>query len=256
MLIGQATAAVSQPIANPIPPTTTASTTASTTAPTATTTTTTTTLPIRAKPSYVDDPHGERQQAAAYAYRWAATTNPGFALSVGGRITVPSDNPDAKGRAIETRSLVELDCTSFMSQALRSAGFAYTSGWGYNATKRTATTAWVRASGPEGLAATFVRLGRMRVMSPTGTVHGEPPPAGIQIGDIIVWDLNGNTKRIFIDHQLMVTEVSAPGSNWGDIRVSYHTYDHTNRAMDEYQDFVALDAPKARLYVFHVNYAS
>ena len=256
MLIGQATAAVSQPIANPIPPTTTVSTTTSSTTATNTTPNTTTTLPVRAQPSYVDAPHGERQQAAAYAYRWAATTNPGFALSVGGRITVPSDNPDAKGRAVETRSLVELDCTNFMSQALRSAGFAYTATWGYDPTKRTATTAWVRASGPQGLTATFVRLGRMRMISATGTAHGEAPPAGIQIGDIIVWDLNGNTRRIFIDHQLMVTEVSAPGSNWGDIRVSYHTYDHTNRAMDEYQDFVAPDAPKARLYVFHVNYAS
>ena len=220
----------------------------------ATTTSITASEPERPKPPYVDRPNGPRERAAAYAYIWADKTNPDAALFLRGKITVPSDNPTAMGRAVDTEGLEELDCTNYMSQALRASGFEYVPAWRYNPVQRTATTAWVRAAGPKGLAATFVKLRRMRLMSPVGTVRGEPPPPGIQIGDIVVWDLNDDRSSMFIDHQLMVTEVSSGGTTWGDIRVSYHTYDHRNRAMDEYQDFVSVDAPKARLYVFHVNY--
>lgn len=216
----------------------------------------TATAPIeRPKPAYVDNPHGARQKAAAYAYTWALTTNPEFVLFAGARITVPSDNPDARGRAIDYADQFELDCTNYMSQALRASGFDFLRTWRYDATRHVATTAWVRAAGPGGMPATFVKYGRMRLVNPQGTVLGQPPPPGIQIGDIVVWDLNAR-RPMHIDHQLMVTEVSGAGASWGDIRVSYHTYDHRNRDMDEYQDFVAPDAPKAHLYVFHVNYPS
>ena len=222
-------------------------------APTATVTTT---IPERPKPAYVDKPVGARQKAAAYAYTWALSTNTEFALFYRGRISVPSDLPEAKGRAIDTVTQAELDCTSFMSQALRVSGFDYTKTWRYDPVRHFATTSWVRASGPQGLSSTFVKLGRMKLMTPVGARYGDPPPPGIQLGDIVVWDLNDRRGKMNIDHQLMVTEVSAGGLSWADIRVSYHTYDHRNRAMNEYQDFVHPDAPNARLYAFRVNYPS
>ncbi len=208
------------------------------------------------KPAYIDQPKGARQLAAAYAYRWAYETNPAFALKSGAILTIPYDNPDQRGRAVEGTSNIELDCTNYMSQALRAGGFAYTKQWWYQAKRRTASTAWVRASGPQGLSATFVKLGWMRQMGGFGLINRDPPPPGIQIGDIVVWDLNGVPGRVHIDHQLMVTDVAGSGTTWADIRVSYHTYDHRNRAMSEYQDFVVTDAPNARLGVFHVNYPS
>ncbi len=210
----------------------------------------------RPKPAYVDSPQGARQKAAAYAFTWALKTNPAFALFYGGKVSIPSDNLLEFGRAIDTESLGELDCTNFMSQALRTGEFTFVSTWNYNDKQHLATTAWVRASGPKGLAATFVRLGRMKLMAVVGSRLGDPPPPGIQVGDIVVWDLNDRSRTMFIDHQLMVTEVSGTGLKWADIRVSYHTYDHRNRAMDEYQAFVSPDAPRAKLYVFHVNYSS
>jgi hypothetical protein len=210
----------------------------------------------RPAPAYVGHPVGARQLAAAYAFDWSLGTNPNFALYYGGKISIPSDNPLAFGRAIDTTNQGELDCTAFMSQALRASGFPYAPSWNYNPVRHSASTSWLRASGPEGLSATFIKLGRMRLVSPVGTRRGEPPPPGIQIGDIVVWDLNARPKRVVIDHQLMVTEVSGTGTSWADIRVSYHTYDHRNRALDEYQNYVAQDAPSARLYVFHVNYPS
>ncbi len=208
------------------------------------------------KPAYVDQPKGARQLAAAYAYRWAYETNPAFALMSGNKLTVPFDNPEQRGRAVEGISKVELDCTNYMSQALRVGGFANTKQWWFDVKRRTASTAWVRASGPQSLSATFVKLGRMRQLGGFNLINRDPPPPGIQIGDIVVWDLNGVPGRVHIDHQLMVTDVAGSGSTWADIRVSYHTYDHRNRALNEYQDFVAIDAPNARLGVFHVNYAS
>lgn len=208
------------------------------------------------KPAYVDQPRGARQLAAAYAYRWAYETNLAFALKSGAFLTVPFDNPERRGRAVEGVTNIELDCTNFMSQALRAGGFQNTKQWWYNAKRHAASTAWVRASGPQGLTATFVKLGWMRPMGGLGLINRDPPPPGIQIGDIVVWDLNGVAGRVHIDHQLMVTDVTGSGANWADIRVSYHTYDHRNRAMNEYQDFVVTDAPNARLGVFHVNYPS
>ena len=248
--------------ATPLPPTTLPPTTLPTTLPP-------TTLPPevrdpaalvpgdadRPKPAYVDSPQGARQKAAAYAYIWADATNPAFALSYRGKLTVPSDNPVALGRAIDTSDFGELDCTAYMSQALRASGFPYTKTWWYRASPKTSSTSWVRASGPDGLTAVFLKSGLMRSVNPLGTSLGQPPPPGIQLGDLVVWNLDGR-KPTFIDHQLMVTEVTGAGSTWHDIRVSYHTYDHRNRALDEYQDYVALDFPKARLYVFHVNYSS
>ena len=207
-------------------------------------------------PAYVDNPVTAREKAAAYAYVWATTTNPDYALFYRGRASVPSDNPTAIGRAIDTINLGELDCTHFMSQALRAGGFAFTPEWSFNAGRHTSTVAWVRASGPQGLPATFVRLGRFTLLAAKGTRHGEPPPPGIQIGDIVVWDLNARSKTMFVDHELMVTEVTGTGLTWADIHVSYHTYDHRNRDMDEYQDVVAPEAPRAKLYVFHVQYPS
>lgn len=211
---------------------------------------------IAIRPAYVDNPLTGREKAAAYAYVWATTTNPAFALFYRGRASVPSDNPVAVGRAVETATWGELDCTHYMSQALRVGGFAFTPEWSYSVSRHTSTIAWVRASGPQGLPATFVRLGRFTLMAASGTHHGDPPPTGIQIGDIVVWDLNDRNKTMFVDHELMVTEVTGNGSSWADIHVSYHTYDHRNRAMDEYQDVVAPEAPRAKLYVFHVNYPS
>ncbi len=208
------------------------------------------------KPGYVDQPKGARQLAAAYAYRWAYETSPAFALKSGAFITVPYDNPEQPGRAVEAISNVELDCTNYMSQALRAGGFQNTKQWWFDAKRRSASTAWVRASGPQGLSATFVKLGWMRPLGGFGLINRDPPPTGIQIGDIVVWDLNGVPGRVHIDHQLMVTDVAGSGATWADIRVSYHTYDHRNRAMNEYQDFVVTDAPNARLGVFHVNYPS
>ena len=101
-----------------------------------------------------------------------------------------------------------------------------------------------------------MKLGWMRQLGGFGLINRDPPPPGIQIGDIVVWDLNGVRGRVHIDHQLMVTDVAGSGATWADIRVSNHTYDHRNRAMSEYQDFVVTDAPNARLGVFHVNYPS
>ncbi len=210
----------------------------------------------RPAPAYVANPIGARQIAASYAFKWSLGTNPEFALYYGGKISAPDDNPLARGRAVDYSWNTELDCTSFMSQALRTSGFTNVPSWYYNPAKHAASTSWVRASGPEGLSATFIKLGRMRLMNSVGTHRGEPPPPGIQIGDIVVWDLTDRPKKVVIDHQLMVTEVSGNGTSWADIRVSYHTYDHRNRALDEYQTFVAQDAPSARLYVFHVNYPS
>ncbi len=241
------------------------STAPTSTAPTSTTTTTvvgetdTTTPPSQlegTKPAYIDLPQGARQLAAAYAYGWAYSTNPAFALKNGAALTVPYDNPEQRGRAVEGGSNVELDCTSYMSQALRVGGFQFNKQWSYNARRGVASTSWVRASGPQGLTATFTKLGWMRQLGGFGLINRDPPPAGIQIGDIVVWDLNGVLGRIHIDHQLMVTDVSGSGATWADIRVSYHTYDHRNRAMNEYQQFVKIDAPNARLGVFHVNYSS
>lgn len=251
------------PTTTSVAPTTSSSTTPTTSTGRTTTTivgTTETTIPPSqlegTKPAYVDEPKGARQLAAAYAYRWAYGTNPAFALKSGAFLTVPFDNPERRGRAVEGVTNIELDCTNYMSQALRAGGFQNTKQWWYNAKRHAASTAWVRASGPQGLTATFVKLGWMRPMGGLGLINRDPPPPGIQIGDIVVWDLNGVAGRVHIDHQLMVTDVAGSGATWADIRVSYHTYDHRNRAMSEYQDFVVTDAPNARLGVFHVNYPS
>lgn len=246
--------------------TTTSATNAPTTTSTGRTTTTaiasatvTTTPPSQLegpKPAYIDQPQGARQLAAAYAYRWAYETNPAFALKSGAFFTVPYDNPEQRGRAVEGLTNVELDCTNYMSQALRTGGFQNTKQWWFDAKRHAGSAAWVRASGPQGLTATLMKLGWMRQIGGFGLINRDPPPPGIQIGDIVVWDLNGVPGRVHIDHQLMVTDVAGTGATWADIRVSYHTYDHRNRAMNEYQDFVVTDAPKARLGVFHVNYPS
>ncbi len=250
MLLAVATMAPSTVAADPGDPTTTTTTAPpSTGAPAA--------APAeRPAPAYVANPIGARQRAAAYAYTWALSTNPRFALFQRGRTTVPSDNPEQRGRAVDGSTLWELDCTNFVSQALRVAGFGYTRRWSYDPRARRATTAWVRANGPESLSTVFRKLHRMRLMSAKGAGRHDPPPPGIQIGDVVAWDLDGVPGHMFIDHQLVVTEVTPPGRSWADIRVSYHTYDHRNRAMDEYFSYVALDAPDARLYVFHVNYPS
>ena len=270
----QTTTIAPTPTATSVAPTTPTSTTRTTSTGRATTTivgaigTTTTTIvdatettipPSQLegpKPAYVDQPKGARQLAATYAYRWAYETNPAFALKSGNKVTVPFDNPEQRGRAVEGISNVELDCTNYMSQALRAGGFPNTKRWWFDAKRSSTSTAWVRASGPQGLTPTFVKLGWMRQMGGFGLINQDPPPPGIQIGDIVVWDLNGIPGRAHIDHQLMVTDVAGRGATWADIRVSYHTYDHRNRAMSEYQDFVVTDAPNARLGVFHVNYAS
>lgn len=242
-------------------PTTTAARTTSTRVParrttaSARTTTTTTTEPPRPAPAYVADPQGNRQKAAAYAYTWADRTNPAYALFYRGRISVPVDNPSQRGRAIDTSNELEVDCTAYMSQALHEGGFAYTKEWRYDPVRHTSTIAWVRASGPGGLPATFVRLGRMRMLDPRGSGGNGTPPPGIELGDIVVWDLDG-AKKLHVDHELMVTEITGEGASWGDIRVSYHTYDHRNRALDEYLTYVLPDAPHARLYVYKVAYPS
>lgn len=205
--------------------------------------------------AYLRDPRTPRERAAAYAYRWALSTNPEFAFAVRGRTTVPSNNKKQRGRAIDERNAAEVDCTSFVSQALRAGGFEYTKKWNFDRRRRTATVAWVRAGGKDGLAALFLKLGRTQLLNPGGAGPGQAPPAGIQIGDVIGWDPYVRPHQMRIDHHLVVTEVRGDGRSWADIHVSYHTHDHRNRAMDEYAATYREEiSAAARLYVFHVRY--
>jgi hypothetical protein len=204
---------------------------------------------------YLRDPRSPRERAAAYAYRWALSTNRQFAFAVNGHITVPTNHRRQPGRAVDPRNSQELDCTSFVSQALHAGGFEYTKKWNFDTRKRTATIAWVRAGGRDSLAPLFMKTGRMRLLNPGGAGPGQAPPSGIQIGDVIGWDPYVRPHQMQIDHQLVVTEVIGDGHSWADIHVSYHTYDHRNRAMDEYAEYYRDEiSSAARLYAFHVRY--